>query len=444
MISRALSRFLVESRWEDVPAAVRHAATRSILNVVGTALGGSADAALRRSETVLAGFSGPPEATVIGRQGRVDCMTAAYLNALAGNVFDFDDTHPGTIIHPSAPVAPALFAWAERQPMTGAELLHAFVLGTEVECRLGNAVSPWHYARGWHITATCGVFGAAAAVARRLGLDEQRMLWALGNASAQSSGLVETLGTMAKSTGVGHAARGGMLAALLAEAGVEGPEAPIEGPRGFLRVMGSDADAEGVAAGLGESWEIARNECKPYPCGVVLNPVIDACLDLRAERPVAPDEIAAIVVSGHPLLRQRADRPGVTTGREAQVSAQHAVAVALVDGRAGVAEFSDARVASEDVRSLGARVTVAEEADVPVEAARLGITLRSGERIERFVPAARGSALRPLSDAELEAKFRTLAAHGCPGFDPEPLIAALWSLESAPQAGAVIGLARHG
>ncbi|WP_374448978.1 MmgE/PrpD family protein, partial [Stella sp.] len=256
--------------------------------------------------------------------------------------------------------------------------------------------------------------------------------------------LVETLGTMAKSTGVGHAARGGLLAALLADAGVEGPEAPIEGPRGFLRVMGQEADAAGVAAGLGESWEIARNECKPYPCGVVLNPVIDACLDLRAERPIAPAEIRAITVSGHPLLRQRADRPAVTSGREAQVSAQHAVAVALIDGRAGVAEFADQRVRAADVLDLRARVAVAEEAGVPVEAARLEIVLASGEVVRRFVPAARGSAARPLSDRELEAKFRALAAHGCPGFDPEPLLAALWSLEAAPDAAAVIRLARHG
>jgi 2-methylcitrate dehydratase PrpD len=265
MVSRRLARFLAESRWEDVPAAVRHEARRSILNVVGTALGGSADAALRRTESALAPFSGPAEATVIGRPGRYDAMTAAYLNALAGNVFDFDDTHPGTIIHPSAPVAPALFAWAERQPMTGAELMHAFILGVEVECRLGNAVSPWHYARGWHITATCGVFGAAAAVGRRLGLDAERMLWALGNASAQSSGLVETLGTMAKSTGVGHSARGGLLAALLAEQGVEGPDAPIEGPRGFLRVMGHEATPAPSPKGSAPPGRCRRTSASPIP-----------------------------------------------------------------------------------------------------------------------------------------------------------------------------------
>lgn len=333
--------------------------------------------------------------------------------------------------------------WLPQLPMT-VGLLHAFILGVEVECRLGNAVSPYHYARGWHITATCGVFGAAAAIGRVLGLDEERMLWALGNASAQSSGLVETLGSMAKSIGVGHSARGGLMAALLARQGVEGPERPLEGPRGFLQVMGQDPDPARVTDGLGRDWEMPKNNCKPYPCGVVLNPVIDACLDLRADTPLALDAISSITVFGHPLLRQRADRPAVTSGREAQVSAQHAVAVALIDGRAGVAEFSDARVHSPDVLALRDRVRVREEAGIPVEAARLEIGLASGDTITRFVPAARGSAQRPLGDAELEAKFRTLAAHGCPGFDPAPLIAALWAIEETEDAAAVIRLAAHG
>ncbi|BBK44706.1 hypothetical protein STVA_47260 [Allostella vacuolata] len=444
MTSRRLAQFVVQSRWEEVPEAARHEARRSLLNVVGTALGGSGDAASRRAAATLAPFSGPAEATVIGRRERVDCLTAAFLNALAGNVFDFDDTHPETIIHPSAPVAPALFAWAERVPMTGARLLHAFVLGVEVECRLGNALSPYHYQRGWHITSTCGVFGAAAAVGHVLGLDEERMLWALGNASAQSSGLVETLGTMAKSIGVGQSARGGLLAALLARDGVEGPERPLEGPRGFLTVTGRDPDLARVTDGLGTDWEMPKNNCKPYPCGVVLNSVIDACLDLRAVRPLAPDAIRSITVSGHPLLRERADRPAVATGREAQVSAQHAVAVALLDGRAGVAEFSDARVGATDVLALRAKVEVRDAPGIPVEGARLEVVLASGETIVQEVAAARGSAARPLSDAELEAKFRALAAHGCPGFDPEPLIAALWAIEGAADAAQVIRLAAHG
>jgi len=429
VISRTLARFLVRTRPEDVPAPARREAVRSILNVIGTALGGSGDEEARRIAAVMLPFSGPAEAALVGRAERADCMTAAFLNALAGNVFDFDDTHPGTIIHPSAPVALPLFALAGRRAMRGSALLHAFTLGAEIACRLGNAVSPAHYSRGWHITTTCGVFGAAAACAASLGLDEDATLSALGHASAQSSGLVETLGTMAKS-----------VAALLAEGGAVGPESPIEGARGFLRVMGEGGDAARVLAGLGETWEIARNTYKPYPCGVVLNPVIEACLALR---PLVPcwEAIASVTVSGNPLLRQRADRPAPGSGRQAQVSAQHAVAVAFIDGRAGVAEFSGARVQGADVLSLGARVALADAPSTAVDGAEVAVTLASGKTLFHRVENARGSLARPLSDAELEDKFRALAATGCPALDPDPLIAALWSLGEAPDAAAVVRLA---
>jgi 2-methylcitrate dehydratase PrpD len=443
--SRRLAGFVVESRWEDIPRPVRAHAVRSILNGFGTALGGARDAAVVRLLATLAPFSSGPSSTLIGNPTRVDMPTAAFLNAVAINVFDFDDTHENTIIHPTAPVAAALFAAAERYPTTGADLLHAFVLGVEVECRIGNAVSPGHYARGWHITSTCGAFGAAAAVGKLLGLEPREMLWALGNASAQSSGLVETLGFMAKSVGVGNAARSGLLAALMARNGVEGPPCPLEGPRGFLAVTSDAPDAAALTTGLGERWELLANLLKPYPCGVVLNPVIDAALAARGDPRFAPDAVRRITVAGHPLLRARADRPNVSTGREAQVSAQHAIAVALLRGAAGVGEFSDASVRAGDVAALRAKVAgVAVVPDVPIEGARLGIDLVDGGAIDVVVDAATGSAKKPLTDADIVRKFEDLAAYGCPGFDPGPLLERLWQLDSAADAGAVVRMSAPG
>jgi len=364
---------------------------------------------------------------------------AAFVNAASGNVFDFDDTHHPTIIHPTAPVAPALFALAETRAVTGAALLHAFILGVEVECRLGNAVSPYHYRRGWHITSTCGVFGAASAAAKILGLDAERIAWVLGSASAQSSGLVETLGTMAKSIGVGASARGGLSAALFAQAGVTGPAEPIAGPRGFATVMGDAADFDGITKGLGETWELMANTHKPYPCGVVLFPVIDACLELRERYPgLSLDAIARIRVEGHPLLRERTDRPAVTTGREAQVSAQHSVAAVLIHGAASLAQYEDACVNSADILTLRRKVHVSEVAGVPVEGARVTITLQDGKTLSAFVEQGRGTPQRPLSDSEIEAKVRALARYGCPTLDPGPLIDAVWSLDRSTDAGAIM------
>lgn len=441
-VTRTLAEFLVRSRWEDVPDRVRHEAKRSLLNIFGTALGGCRDGATERCLRVLSVFAGKPEASVIGRDERLDALSAAFVNAVSANVFDFDDNHHRTIIHPTAPVAPALLALAERRPMTGAELLHAFVLGVEVECRLGNAVSPGHYRRGWHITSTCGVFGAAVAVAKALGLDAERTGWAIGSASSQSAGLVETLGTMAKSVGVGNAARGGLFAALLAEAGLTGPEEPIAGPRGFAHVMGDKPDLAAITDRLGETWEILTNGPKPYPCGVVLNPVLDACFELRERLASSIDRIVKVRVEGHPLLRERTDRPDVTTGREAQVSAQHSVAAVLIHGAAGVAQFQDACVNSPNVLALRRKVEVRDAPGMRVESARVTITLEGGEVLTATVEHGRGTPGRPLTDAEIEAKVRDLTRHGCPDCDPGPLIDAVWALDRATDAGAIMVLAR--
>jgi 2-methylcitrate dehydratase PrpD len=320
--------------------------------------------------------------------------------------------------------------------LSGKQWLLAFVLGVEIECRLGNAVSPGHYQRGWHITSTCGVFGAAAAIAKTLNLDGERIAWALGNASAQSSGLVETLGSMAKSISVGNAARNGLLSALLAQEGFAGPERPIEGERGFLRVMSeaTDADADAAFATLGSEWALLSNTYKPYPCGVVLNPVIEACLGLSATPGFSFADVERVTLRGHPLLRARTDRPNIKLGREGQVSAQHSVVVALARGRAGLAEFTDASVADPLLRALGRRLEFVDDPAYSVEAAQVTLVLRSGETISRRIDAAHGSLQAPLADTDLENKLRELAESGGSGCKPGPLIDALWALESAPDA----------
>lgn len=438
--SLPLAQWAAGLRWEDIPEAVRHEAKRSLVNFFGTALAGCNDPALRAAGRVFSQFSSAASCTVIGRADRTDPLHAASLNAMSGNVFDFDDTHLPTILHPTAPVAPPLFALAQTRPVHGRDLLLAFVLGVEVESRIANAVSPFHYQRGWHITSTCGVFGAAAACGRVLGLDPGRMLWALGNASAQSSGLVETLGSMAKSIGVGNAASNGLLSALLAQDGFEGPALPLEGTRGFLRVMGDAVDAAPITHGLGERWELMNNTYKPYPCGVVLNPVIEACLALHADG-VNVSSIERVELTGHPLLRQRTDRAQPRSGREAQVSAHHAVAVALATGRAGLDEFSDASLGHPIATAMASRLVFVDDEHYPVEAATVTLHLRDGRRLARHVQAARGSLASPLADADIEQKLRTLCAWGGSGCAPEPLIDALWTLDQRDDAGSLMALA---
>jgi 2-methylcitrate dehydratase PrpD len=437
-VTRHLAQFLVESRWPDIPAAVRHEAKRTIMNFVGAALGGCGDIAVELAIRALGLFFGSAQATVIGRTERPDALSAAFLNGVGANVLEFDDTHLQSVIHPAAPVAPALFALSELRPVSGEDLLHAVILGVEAECRIGNAVTPAHYRRGWHITSTCGVFGAAAAAGKLLRLDRRRMVWALGNAAAQSAGLIESLGSMAKSISIGNAARNGLAASLLAEQGFTGAEQAIEGTYGFAKVMSDEADLSAITDGLEDTWEILANAYKPYPCGVVLFPVIDGCLDLRARHALAADRIARVTVRGHPLLRMRTDRPDVTSGREAKVSIQHSVAVAFLYGAAGLAQYEDACVVEPAVLDLRRRVAVEEDADVPVETAFVAVETTDGHRLECHVTQSRGTMARPMSDAELEAKFRGLADHGAPSLDAERLIQAIWGIDREPNAARII------
>jgi 2-methylcitrate dehydratase PrpD len=440
-ISSRLAAFAARTQWTDLPPEVRHEAKRALVNFFATALAGCNDPALQAAEKVFSRFRSDSACSVIGRPAGTDALHAASLNAMSGNVFDFDDTHLPTIIHPTAPVAPALLAQAQTRRMTGQDLLLAFVIGVEIECRIGNAVSPWHYQRGWHITSTCGVFGAAAACARALGLDETRIVWALGSAAAQSSGLVETLGSMSKSIGVGNSAANGLLSAMLAAEGFQGPLRPIEGPRGFLQVMGSEADLAAVSGGLGEHWEIMNNTYKPYPCGVVLNPVIEACLSLHQDPALDLPQVARVELQGHSLLRERTDRPAPGSGREAQVSAQHAVAVSLTLGKAGLDEFSDACAAEPRWRQVGGAVAFVDDDSYGVESATVTVHLHDGRRLSRHVAAARGSLQAPLTDQALETKLAELTAWGRSGCPPAPLAAALWSLDTQADAGAVMKLA---
>ncbi len=427
----ALGRFLAESRWADISPALRHEAVRSLVNHLGCALGVAHDPAVTTALRVVAQFSGAPVATVIGQGRKLDPMSAAFVNCIAGNLLDYDDTHLRTVIHPAAPVAPPLLALAEQRGFSGAEVLHAFLLGIEVECRIGNAVSPGHYDRGWHITSTCGVFGAAAGCARLLGLSATQAWHALGIAASQSAGLVENLPSAAKNVGMGNAARHGLLAALLAEAGYEAAPAAIEGPLGWARATGDAPQVEEITAGLGERWEAARTTYKPYPAGIVFHAVIDACLELRAEPDVTPEAIAAVTVAGDALLLARGDR-AVRNERDARVSIHHAAALGLLRGRAGVRDFEMPAVLDPALAAFRGRVPAELAAALPRGAARVTLRLRDGQERTATVLQARGSEARPMSDAELAAKFRDNAALGGAADRADAALEALWALEAAP------------
>lgn len=437
--TQSLARFIVESRFEALPETLRHAGRRSILNHIGCALGVARDPAVLTALDIMREASGTPIASVYGQREKLGVMEAAFVNAIASNLLDYDDTHLRTVIHPSAPVAPAVFALAEEIGASGAEVLHAFLLGGEVACRVGNAVSPGHYARGWHITASTGVFGAAAAAARLLRLSAEQTADALGIAASQSGSVVENLATAAKNIGVGNAARNGILAARFAARGYRAAPLAIEGPLGWARAMGDEPVLAEITEGLGQRWEIACNTYKPYAAGIVFHAVIDACLALREKLGAAVAQIARVTVAGDALLLARGDRV-VRNERDTRVSIHHCAAIALALGRADVADFEIPAVQDPTLAALRAKVVAECDASLPRGAARVTITLADGSTHQAYVEHPRGSAENPLSDAELAAKYRANAALGGTTANVEAQIAAVWALDQAPSIAPLMAL----
>ena len=436
-VTKILAQFVVDSRYADIPAKIRHEATRSVLNWLGCAVGGSHHPTIDIALSALAPFSGPAQASLLGRSERLDIMHAALINGISSHVFDFDDTHLKTVIHPSGPVASALLALAELRPMSGADFLHAFILGVEVECRIGNAVYPSHYDVGWHITGTTGVFGAAAAVGRMLGLDVQQMTWALGIAATQAAGLREMFGTMCKAFHPGRAAQNGMTAAHLAAKNFTSSTQAIEAPRGFAHVLATARNFDEITGGLGQSWEIALNTYKPFACGIVIHPTIDGCVQLRNEHKLAAAEIAGVALKVHPLVLELTGKKTPRSGLEGKFSVYHSAAVAIIHGEGGETVYSDECVRDPQVVELRDKVSAEVDKEMHEDAARITIKLKDGGVLEKHVEHSIGSLYRPMSDDDLEAKFRGLAADILPAGDTDALIKLCWSVEKLKDAGEI-------
>ena len=430
----ALAQFVLLSRPGDMPAKLVHEAKRAVLNWVGCSVGASRHATVNNAITALAPFFGPPQATVLGRHERPDILHAALLNGMTSHTFDFDDTHLKTVIHPAGPVASTLLALAEHGPISGREFLHAFALGVEVECRIGNAVYPSHYDVGWHITGTAGVFGAAAAAGKLLQLSQQQLVWALGIAATQACGLREMFGSMCKPLHPGLAARNGLYAALLAKQNFTSSEQGIEGKRGFANVLASERDYRPITVGLGDSWELLENTYKPFACGIVIHPVIDACIQLRQEHALKVSDIGAIHLRVHPLVLELTGKTAPRVGLEGKFSVYHSAAAAIIDGAAGEAQYSDEKVSDPEWITLRNKVQAVVDATLKEDAAHVAITCSDGRILNKHVLHAIGSLARPMSDEDLEAKFSRLCAPHLSTERSDALISAIWRLDTSSNA----------
>lgn len=391
--------------WDD---QIEHDAHRTFINWLGCSIGAANHASILSALAAVNELDPPRQATILGRLERVDMASAAFLNGISSHTFDFDDTHLKTIIHPAGPVAPAILALAEKTQASGREFIDALVLGIDVSCRIGNMIYPDHYDRGWHITGSTGMFGAAAACARLLKLDANDTAMALGIAASQPVGFREQFGTMTKPMHPGAAARAGLMAALMAKHGFTASVRAIEAPRGFAQTISDKTDWNEITDELGQRFEISFNTFKPFACGIVIHPSIDGCVRLRNEHALQPDDIARVDLKVHGLVLELTGKKEPRNGLEGKFSVYHSCAAGIVFGTAGETEYTDAVVNRPDVVALRKKITATVDHAINEASADVTITCKDGHEFHVRVDHAIGSLENPMTDQLLEAKFDAL------------------------------------
>jgi 2-methylcitrate dehydratase PrpD len=436
-VTRALAHYLVTANYDDLPANVRKEGVRTLLNWVGVAIGGSRHQTVDIAVSALAPFSGPAQASLFGRRERFDIMNAAFINGVSSHIFDYDDTHLKTIIHPAGPVASAILALSEMQPVSGKEFLNALVLGVETECRIGNSVYPNHYDVGWHITGTAGVFGSVAAVGKLLKLNEQQMVWALGLAASQPVGLRESFGSMNKSFNPGRAAANGIFATMLASKNFTSSDSMIEAKRGWANTISTKQDYNEILGDLGKRYEAALNTYKPFACGIVMHPAIDAAIQIRNENKLTADQIERIDLKVHPLVLELTGKKTPREGLEGKFSIYHAVAVALVEGAGGEKQFSDRAVNDPTIVALRSKVIPVITPGIDAAQVDMTVVLKDGRTLHRHIEHAVGSVEKPMTDKELETKFADLADGIIPSDAIRRVMDACWNVETLPNAAEI-------
>lgn len=409
------------------------AGSRTLLNVVGTAVGACGHPGTMALTGPGNRFGG---VAVPGHLKLMSLLDAASAIGFAAHVEDFDDTDLATVLHPGAPVLGACLAAGQHVGCSGQDFLHAFAVGCEAEMRLARSISPSHYDLGWHITGTCGVVGAAVAVGLLLRLDAPQMSNAIGFAAAQTLGHREAFGTMLKAYHPGKAASNGLLAAWLASYDLAGPADPLGGPGGFAAVLSETFQPSMLTDGLGEEWVLESNSFKPYPCGIVSHPAIDAGIALH-DKLESIGEVAKVEVRCHPLVTELTGNPNPREGLEAKFSTVHGVASGIKDGRVGLAQYEYDAVRSETLTALRDKIVLVVDPAVARDQATATLTTVGGNVIAERIVHARGSLQRPLTDPELLAKVTALVDPVLPGRAPA-IASAVSGLVASPTLAALL------
>ena len=442
--AQRLARFVAGLSLDTVPRPVVEQATLLALDTLGNGLAAAGDDFGRAALDVAERLGGAPESALLGRATRVAAANAVLANATLAHGLDFDDTREDAIVHTGCVAVTTALAVGEAVGASGRAMLEALIAGVEVMCRVGLAVPGALHARHFHPTAIAGGFGAVAAAGRLQRLSDAQLTHAFGIVGSQASGIIEYLadGSWTKRMHPGWAAHAGVVATLLARGGFTGPASVLEGEHGLYAAFAGGHDAarlDGLLGTFGTTWELAELTLKPYPCGSIAQPYMDCAARLRARDGISADAITAIRCRTSPgpvprLWEPLAAKHTPPNGYAAKFSLPYLIAVILVKGRAGLAEFTDAPVRDRDVLRLASRLTY--ELDPTIDYPRqfvgdVEVTLADGRRLRERQDRPRGGPDAPLTRAEIEAKFRGNAGIALPAGRADAVIAAVSGLAAA-------------
>ena len=406
--SKVLAQYANQLKFEDLPPNIVKETTRAFVNFAGVTIGSCHHEAVDIAIATLAPLSASRQATIMGRKERFDVFNASFINGIGSHVFDFDDTHLVTNVHPAGPIACALLAFAEIQPVSGKEFLSSLYLGIEYSIRLSNFVAPSHADVGWHVSGTHPTIGAAAAVGRLLRLSDQQMMWALSLAASQPTGFRESFGSMTKSFNPGRAASNGLLSALLAKRNFTSSNQMIESRIGWAKSVSQAQNWDELLGDLGVRFETAKDTYKPFPCGIVIHPALDAAITLKNKHQIDSGQIQSISFKGNPMVLELTGKKTPKTGLEGKFSVFHSIAIALITGKASEKQYSNQAVNDPKTIALREKINVLVDEKIPKKSGELTITMNNGQVFQQFIESAIGGVENPMTDEQLNAKFLDL------------------------------------
>ena len=452
--------FIVATRTSDIPNDVAHLGKRSVLDGIGLALAGAGAECGHIAQRYLTGLgiAGNEGSTVIGSKIRLPARFAAIANGLAIHADDYDDTQLavakdrvyGLLTHPTAPALPPVLALAERDRRSGAEMMLAYQVGVEVECKVAEAIMPRHYQHGFHSTATCGSIGSAAAAAKLLGLDREATRRALSIGATQAGGLRENFGTMTKPFHAGRAAENGVVAAEIAALGFTASPNGLEADRGFFRAAGGGYSPEMIDARLGDPWtfHFPGVSIKPHPSGSLTHPGMAVMMELILANDIKPGRVKRVAVGTNHNMPNALIHHRPKNELQAKFSMEFCMAILLIERKGGLEQFTDAVVNRPDVQAMIQRVDFgvhpeAEAAGFDKMTTIIEIELDDGSLIKGRADFGKGSTANPMTDDELAAKFRQCAEWGkMPKDRIATVLDMLWHIESLKDVNELTRLLR--